>query len=110
MFKKTSHTLSLLFRITQTPCANISFPLEQKSASVLQFCRRYIGCGIGRWCPVAAKYAKRVVGVDYDEEWIRIARETTTAENVEYILGDATKELKRTKIRLGVAVARHRTH
>jgi len=64
MFKKTSHTLSLLFRITRTACANISFPLEQKSASVLQFCRRYIGCGIGRWCQVAAKYAKRVVGVE----------------------------------------------
>jgi len=61
-----------------------------------------IGCGIGRWCQVAAKYAKRVVGVDYNEEWIKIARETTKAENVEYILGDATKELKGQKFDLAL--------
>jgi SAM-dependent methyltransferase len=61
-----------------------------------------IGCGIGRWCQVAAKYARRVIGVDYDKEWIRIARETTTAKNVEYILGDATKELKGEKFDLAL--------
>lgn len=68
-----------------------------KDGSVLD-----IGCGIGRWCRVSAKYAKRVVGIDYDKEWIRIARETTAAENVEYILGDATKELKGQKFDLAL--------
>jgi SAM-dependent methyltransferase len=61
-----------------------------------------IGCNIGRWSQISAKYARRVVGIDFKEEWIRIARETTTAENVEYILGDATKDLKGEKFDLAL--------
>jgi SAM-dependent methyltransferase len=52
-----------------------------------------IGCGVGRWCQIAAKYAKHVVGIDYDEKLISLARETTEAKNVEYIVGDVTKDL-----------------
>lgn len=52
-----------------------------------------IGCGLGRWCEVAARYAKSVVGIDYSEELIAAARSRTTAVNVEYINGDVTRDL-----------------
>lgn len=35
----------------------------------------YIGCGVGRWYQIASKYAKNVVGIDYDADLIKIARE-----------------------------------
>ncbi len=53
-----------------------------------------IGCGIGRWCKIASKYAKNVVGIDYDENLIRQAREQSKADNIEFIAGDVTKDLK----------------
>jgi SAM-dependent methyltransferase len=53
-----------------------------------------IGCGVGRWCQIAAKYAKNVVGIDYDEKLINQARQTTEAKNIEYIVGDVTKDLE----------------
>lgn len=52
-----------------------------------------IGCGLGRWCEIAAKYARSVVGIDYSEELIAAARSRTTAANVEYINGDVTRDL-----------------
>ena len=52
-----------------------------------------IGCGLGRWCEIAARYAKSVVGIDYSEELIATARSRTTAANVEYINGDVTRDL-----------------
>ena len=61
-----------------------------------------IGCGYGRWCRVAAKYAQRVVGVDYDQTVIEAARERTKAENVEYLVGDVSKELKGQKFDLAL--------
>ncbi len=51
-----------------------------------------IGCGVGRWCYVSSKYAKSVVGIDYDEILIAKARENS-AENIEFIVGDATKDV-----------------
>ncbi len=52
-----------------------------------------IGCGNGRWCEVAAKYASRVVGIDYSEELIESARDKSEHENVEYMVGDVTTDL-----------------
>lgn len=52
-----------------------------------------VGCGVGRWCQVSAKYAGSVVGIDYSESLINLARSNTTATNVEYIVGDVTKDL-----------------
>jgi SAM-dependent methyltransferase len=68
-----------------------------------------IGCGVGRWCQIAAKYAKNVVGIDYDEKLISLARETTEAKNVEYIVGDVTKDLdgRRFDLALFIHVIEH---
>jgi SAM-dependent methyltransferase len=68
-----------------------------------------IGCGVGRWCQIAAKYAKNVVGIDYDEGLIAQARNTTEAKNVEYIVGDVTKDLdgKRFDLALFIHVIEH---
>ena len=52
-----------------------------------------VGCGQGRASRMAAKYASRVVGIDYDEHLIRQAREATTDKNVEYIHGDVTENV-----------------
>ncbi len=52
-----------------------------------------IGCGLGRWCEIAAKYASSVVGIDYSEELIAAARLRTSAATVEYINGDVTRDL-----------------
>jgi SAM-dependent methyltransferase len=48
-----------------------------------------VGCGTGRWCRRVAPYARAVVGIDHSAANIRIAREKTTATNVEYRLGPA---------------------
>jgi SAM-dependent methyltransferase len=52
-----------------------------------------IGCGLGRWCEIAAKYAGSVVGIDYSDELIAEARHRASAPNVEYIKGDLTRDL-----------------
>ena len=52
-----------------------------------------IGCGLGRWCEIAAKYAKSVVGIDYSEELIAAARMKPAAQQIEYIVGDVTRDL-----------------
>ncbi len=51
-----------------------------------------IGCGIGRWCEVASKYARKVVGIDFDDGLITRARNETESTNVTYMVGDATKD------------------
>lgn len=63
-----------------------------------------IGCGIGRWCRIASKYAKSVVGIDYDENLIRQAKEETTAANVEYLVGDVSQNLQNRKFDLALLI------
>lgn len=52
-----------------------------------------IGCGRGQWCYVAARYAARVVGIDYDAANIAAARERSSGAGIEYVVGDATRQL-----------------
>lgn len=52
-----------------------------------------VGCGIGRWCEVAAKYAESVVGIDYSEDSIAVARSRKPAVNMEYMVGDVSRHL-----------------
>lgn len=52
-----------------------------------------VGCGIGRWCRVASRYSKSVVGIDYNKALIDKARSATKEDNIEFIVGDVTKEL-----------------
>ena len=40
-----------------------------------------------------AKKAKKVVGIDLNKENIKIAKENYSAPNIEYLVGDATKDL-----------------
>jgi 2-polyprenyl-3-methyl-5-hydroxy-6-metoxy-1,4-benzoquinol methylase len=61
-----------------------------------------IGCGVGRWCKVASKYAKNVVGIDYDASLISIANRENKAENIEFIVGDVTKDLQNRKFDLAL--------
>jgi SAM-dependent methyltransferase len=49
-----------------------------------------IGCGTGRWCRVAARYARRVVGIDYNPLSIANASGLTTEKNIDYVTGDVT--------------------
>lgn len=50
-----------------------------------------VGCGDGRWCRAAAKYASKVVGIDRSEDNLRQARQLTREPNVEYIAADVTE-------------------
>jgi SAM-dependent methyltransferase len=52
-----------------------------------------VGCGQGRACRMAAKFAAAVTGIDYDNSLIDAARRMTSAENVEYVHGDVTRDL-----------------
>ncbi len=71
-----------------------------EGATVVDF-----GCGTGRWCRRAAPYADRVVGIDRDATRISIARARTTAQNVEYEVGDLSNLLA--KDRFDVALLIH---
>ncbi len=53
-----------------------------------------IGCGIGRWCDVASKCAKTVVGIDFDPGLIAQAKGEVNATNVRFVVGDVTKDLQ----------------
>jgi len=48
-----------------------------------------IGCGTGEWSRIAAKYASRVIGTDYESEYIR-RNQSNCPPNVSFILSDAT--------------------
>lgn len=61
-----------------------------------------IGCGVGRWCKIAAKYADTVVGIDFDENRIEQARRENSAENVVFFVGDVVTDLKRKKFDLAL--------
>ena len=52
-----------------------------------------VGCGYGRSCRLAAKFAASVVGIDYDGGLLAIARKLTAEKNVDYVHGDVTKDL-----------------
>lgn len=52
-----------------------------------------VGCGYGRLCRLAAPYARRVVGIDYDAHRIELARRHTSDAKVEYRVADATTGL-----------------
>lgn len=47
-----------------------------------------VGCGIGMLTRELAPLSQRVVGIDTDEPSLRIAREETSASNVEYVHDD----------------------
>ena len=52
-----------------------------------------IGCGNGALSYDIAKKAKKVVGIDLNEKNISFAKERYSKENIEYIWGDALKDL-----------------
>lgn len=52
-----------------------------------------IGCGNGALTLDLSKKAKRVVGIDLNKKSIQFARKRHPALNIEYIVGDATKDL-----------------
>jgi SAM-dependent methyltransferase len=52
-----------------------------------------IGCGSGRWCRVAARSAAHVLGIDYSNENINIARSLSENGHIEYVVGDITKHV-----------------
>ena len=51
-----------------------------------------IGCGVGEWSRIASKYAKRVVGTDYDSGYI-MRNQINRPPNATFILSDATRGL-----------------
>lgn len=63
-----------------------------------------VGCGVGRWCRVAARYGRSVVGIDYSEDLINYARSNTDAENIEYIVGDVTKDISNREFDLALLI------
>lgn len=52
-----------------------------------------IGCGNGSLCLDLSQKAKKVIGIDFDERNINIAKKKYSALNLEYIHGDALKNL-----------------
>jgi SAM-dependent methyltransferase len=52
-----------------------------------------VGCGNGALAFDVAKKAKKVFGIDIDKGSIEIARQKYRSDNVEYVVGDATKDL-----------------
>lgn len=63
-----------------------------------------VGCGYGRSCRMAAKFATSVIGVDFDESLIERARKQTKEKNVEYVHGDVTTELGGEKFDLALLI------
>jgi len=52
-----------------------------------------VGCGNGALSYDVAKKAKKVVGIDLNKKNISFAKERYSEENIEYICGDALKDL-----------------
>jgi SAM-dependent methyltransferase len=63
-----------------------------------------IGCGVGRWCKIASKYAERVVGIDFDETLIQTAKRDFAAPNIKYLTGDVTKDLDNEKFDVALLI------
>lgn len=68
-----------------------------------------VGCGVGRWCRIASKYAGTVVGIDFSEDLILRAKKDTGEDNIEYVVGDVTTQLagQRFDIALLIHVIEH---
>jgi len=49
------------------------------------------GCGNGYWARKMAKKAKKVVGVDFTEELVKLAKSKPSVTNLEFIVGDLRK-------------------
>ena len=64
-----------------------------------------IGCGGGRLCQLASKYAGRVVGIDYDPTNIALAKAENTQSHVEFRLGDVMTVLPGEQFDLAILVA-----
>jgi len=56
-----------------------------------------IGCGNGALCYDVAKKVKKVVGIDLNEKNVSFAKQKYSEENIEYICGDALKDLPNEK-------------
>lgn len=56
-----------------------------------------IGCGNGSLAKDVAKYAKSVTGIDIDEQLIAKAKRKNPAPNLEYKVGDVTRDLSNEK-------------
>ncbi|HDP70262.1 MAG TPA: class I SAM-dependent methyltransferase, partial [Actinobacteria bacterium] len=56
-----------------------------------------IGCGNGALTFDLAKKAKKVVGIDINEKNIEVAKSKYNSANIEYKVGDATKDLDNKK-------------
>ncbi len=56
-----------------------------------------IGCGNGSLAKDVAKYAKSVTGIDIDEKLIAKAKRKNPAPNLEYKVGDVTRDLSNEK-------------
>lgn len=61
-----------------------------------------VGCGVGRWCRIASKYAGKVVGIDYSKSLIDEAKSKTDIANVTFLVGDVTKDLNDEKFDLAL--------
>lgn len=61
-----------------------------------------VGCGVGRWCNIASKYAEKVVGIDYTESLIAEAKKRYQPENIKFLVGDVTKDLQGEKFDLAL--------
>ena len=56
-----------------------------------------VGCGNGALSYDIAKKAKKIIGIDLNKENIKTAKKKYSAINIEYIIGDATKDLPNQK-------------
>ncbi len=56
-----------------------------------------IGCGNGALTYDVAKKAKKIIGIDLNKNNIAIAEEKYSAPNINYIVGDVTKDLPNKK-------------
>jgi SAM-dependent methyltransferase len=63
-----------------------------------------IGCGTGRWTRLAANYAQRVVGIDYDQTYIEKARSMSNSSAIEYLVGDVTTDLRDRTFDVGLLI------
>lgn len=61
-----------------------------------------VGCGVGRWCRIASKYADKVIGIDYPKSLIDEVKSKTDAANVTFLVGDVTKDLNDEKFDLAL--------